>query len=193
MGVDYPDVRLIVHFQTPGSVAAYYQEAGRAGRDGLPAHCLLFFGPGDLVTQRRLQSGGAVSPRRIDAALDGIERYATGQTCRQRMLCAYFTGTGDEQADCGLCDVCAGSRRTAPTAPRRARRSELMGELESFRARMARALRWKAYMVFQDRVIAALEEERPRSLAALERIPGLGPAKIARFGRDILDIVERHD
>lgn len=58
---------------------------------------------------------------------------------------------------------------------------------------MARALRWKAYMVFQDRVIAALEEERPRSLAALERIPGLGPAKIARFGRDLLDIVRRHE
>jgi superfamily II DNA helicase RecQ len=48
-------------------------------------------------------------------------------------------------------------------------------------------------MVFQDKVIAALEEERPRSLAALERIPGLGPAKIARFGHDILDIVRRHE
>ena len=191
MGVDYPDVRLIVHFQAPGSVAAYYQEAGRAGRDGEPAHCLMFFGAGDLVTQRRLQSGPDVDPRRVARALDDLEAYATGSTCRQRMLSSYFTGR-DEQASCGLCDLCGGARTAAPP-PRRPGRSQLMGELESFRARMARALRWKAYMVFQDRVIAALEEERPRSLAALERIPGLGPAKIARFGHDILDIVRRHE
>jgi ATP-dependent DNA helicase RecQ len=68
-----------------------------------------------------------------------------------------------------------------------------MGALEAYRAKMARSLRWKGYMVFQDRVIAAIEEERPRSLAALERVPGLGPAKIARFGQDILDIVRRHE
>jgi ATP-dependent DNA helicase RecQ len=212
MGVDYPDVRLIVHFQTPGSVAAYYQEAGRAGRDGEPAHCTMFFGPGDLVTQRRLQSGGDVDPRRVAMALDAIERYATEAACRQVMLCQYFTGR-DEQAVCGLCDVCSGARANAPARVARSGGSgahgvtprdgvprsggdrsggELMGELERFRLRMARALRWKAYMVFQDRVIAAIEEERPRSLAALERIPGLGPAKIARFGSDLLDIVRRH-
>jgi ATP-dependent DNA helicase RecQ len=189
MGVDYPDVRLIVHFQAPGSVAAYYQEAGRAGRDGEPAHCLMFFGPGDLVTQRRLQSD--VDPRRVSRDLDDLERYATGAICRQRMLCGYFTGR-DEQAACGLCDVCSGERIAAPP-PRRSGRGELMAELEGYRLKMARALRWKAYMVFQDRVIAAIEEERPRSLAALERVPGLGPAKIARFGRDILEMVRRHD
>ncbi len=191
MGVDYPDVRLIVHFQAPGSVAAYYQEAGRAGRDGEQAHCLMFFGPGDLVTQRRLQSGDDVDPRRVAAALDALESYATGNGCRQRMLCSYFTGK-DEQAACGLCDLCSGVRAAAPR-PRRARQSDLIEELERFRIRMARSLRWKPYMVFQDRVIAALEEDRPRSPAALERIPGLGPAKIARFGRDILDIVRRHE
>jgi ATP-dependent DNA helicase RecQ len=210
MGVDYPDVRLIVHFQAPGSVAAYYQEAGRAGRDGEPAHCLMFFGLGDLVTQRRLQSD--VDPRRVSRDLDDLERYASAAICRQRMLCAYFTGR-DEQAACGLCDACSGERIAAPPQRRKGRgeahgviprdgdpdpggdRSggKLVAELEGYRLKMARALRWKAYMVFQDRVIAAIEEERPRSLAALERVPGLGPAKIARFGRDILEMVRRHD
>jgi superfamily II DNA helicase RecQ len=149
----------------------------------------MFFGPADLVTQRRLQSD--VDPRRVARDLDDLERYATAAVCRQRMLCAYFTGR-DEQSACGLCDVCSGERIAAPP-PRRARQSQLMAELEGYRIKMARALRWKAYMVFQDRVIAAIEEERPRSLAALERVPGLGPAKIARFGRDILDMVRRHD
>ena len=56
MGIDLPDIRLIVHFQTPGSVEAYYQEAGRAGRDGAPARCVLFFGavgPDDAAPARR--------------------------------------------------------------------------------------------------------------------------------------------
>ena len=67
MGIDYPDVRVIVHFQTPGSLEAYYQEAGRAGRDGEPGHCLMLFGAGDLMTQRRTRravSAAAASGRR---------------------------------------------------------------------------------------------------------------------------------
>ena len=72
MGIDLPDVRLIAHFQTPGSVEAYYQEAGRAGRDGAPARCVLFFGASDLMTQRRLaatSAAGAVIARRRAGAL----------------------------------------------------------------------------------------------------------------------------
>ena len=107
MGIDYSDVRLIVHFGAPGSVEAYYQEAGRAGRDGEPAHCLLLFGPGDLMTQRRLaQRGGNAA--RTDAALAAIEGYARGARCRQVMLCAHFTGVAEHVA-CGACDVCAGT------------------------------------------------------------------------------------
>jgi superfamily II DNA helicase RecQ len=57
---------------------------------------------------------------------------------------------------------------------------------------MARELKWKAYMVFQQRVIAAIETQRPRTRDALARIPGLGPAKISRFGDELLAIVQRH-
>jgi ATP-dependent DNA helicase RecQ len=63
--------------------------------------------------------------------------------------------------------------------------------LDSYRKRMARQLKWKTYMVFQRGVIAAIDQQRPTSKEALARIPGLGPAKIARFGDDILDLVRR--
>lgn len=311
MGVDLPDIRLIVHFQTPGSVEAYYQEAGRAGRDGEPARCVLFFGLGDLATQRRLSASstsGTALERRREEALAAIERYASELQCRQQVLVAHFTGRADTPA-CGRCDVCvdpeavleAPQRAAAPVvepldpeekalivravdrltrpvgktnlakalrggkaktlsrgglltmpeygqlasrseasiaaavdellalgslkrtgrkyptlwipgkpvrAPRVAngadgadgaakkRRSRYGGtlarELDNYRKRTARALKWKTYMVFQRRVILAIDREEPDSHSALERIPGLGHAKIERFGDDILELVRRH-
>jgi superfamily II DNA helicase RecQ len=74
----------------------------------------------------------------------------------------------------------------------RARTSSVTLELDSYRKRMARQLKWKAYMIFQRGVIAAIDEQRPTSREALQRIPGLGPSKIARFGDDILAVVRRH-
>ena len=110
MGIDLPDIRLIVHFQTPGSLEAYYQEAGRAGRDGEPARCVCLFGRADLVTQRRLTQSGASNPildERRQQALKDIELYVTDAHCRHGALVAYFTGS-DEQAKCGRCDLCTG-------------------------------------------------------------------------------------
>jgi superfamily II DNA helicase RecQ len=64
--------------------------------------------------------------------------------------------------------------------------------LDNYRKRTARRLKWKAYMVFQRKVIMAIDREKPTSRAALARIPGLGPAKIERFGEDILALVREH-
>jgi len=314
MGIDLPDIRLIVHFQTPGSVEAYYQEAGRAGRDGDPARCLLFFGRADLATQRRLSERSATSSsveQRREDALAAIERYATHSSCRHGALVSHFTGAEDEP-ECGRCDVCLGEEipgdaeldqdegaprlvslpasekerilsavdrlsrpvgrrnlaqalrggkakslsrgglltlpeygslaafdedsvigaidellregrlqktgqkyptvwmpgkpmRSKVTSSERAKPGEttrtraparyggdIARALDNYRKRQARALGWKTYMVFQRRVMLAIDREEPDSIEALSRIPGLGPAKIERFGEDVLGLVRQH-
>jgi ATP-dependent DNA helicase RecQ len=313
MGIDIPDIRLIVHFQTPGSVEAYYQEAGRAGRDGDPARCLLFFGLGDIATQRRLSekspASAAVTERRGDAIAE-IENYATRMQCRHQALVRHFSAQEDEP-ECGRCDFCCGdandveissaaerktveltplpasakktivaavdrlerpvgrrnlaqalrggkaktlsrgglltlpeygtlsefnedsvvaaidhlltegrlaragkkyptvwmpgkpqrvprtSRPGAPSAAARKTRGTRQGgdiarALDNYRKRTARSLGWKAYMVFQRKVILAIDREEPDSLEALARIRGLGPVKIERFGQDVLGMVRKH-
>jgi len=86
-------------------------------------------------------------------------------------------------------------RETSAASPRR-RSSRYGGSiaraLDNYRRRKARALKWKIYMVFQRKVMLAIDRTEPQSLAELERIPGLGPAKVARFGDDILELVRAH-
>jgi len=115
MGIDYEDVRVLVHFGMPGSVEAFYQEAGRAGRDGQPARCLLFHGASDVMTQRRLMGdaprGKAAREHHEhrERALESLVRYANDHRCRQQALCEYFADPEGSAQTCGRCDVCTGS------------------------------------------------------------------------------------
>ncbi len=106
MGIDKPNVRFVVHYDIPRNVESYYQETGRAGRDGLPAEALLLFGYGDVAVARSLIEGGNNSEQvRIELhKLNAMVGYAESQTCRRRVLLGYF---GERLADdCGNCDIC---------------------------------------------------------------------------------------
>jgi ATP-dependent DNA helicase RecQ len=111
MGIDKPDVRFVLHADMPSSIEAYYQEIGRAGRDGLPAEAFALYGAGDIELRRRqIAEGGAPDDRkRIETAkLDALVALCETARCRRQTLLASF---GEESAPCGHCDVCQGAVR----------------------------------------------------------------------------------
>jgi ATP-dependent DNA helicase RecQ len=106
MGIDKPNVRFVVHYDMPKNIEGYYQETGRAGRDGLPSEALLLFGAQDVVTARALVERGSSEERqRIELhKLNAMVGMAESLTCRRRVLLGYF---GERlSSDCGNCDVC---------------------------------------------------------------------------------------
>jgi ATP-dependent DNA helicase RecQ len=113
MGIDRPDVRAVIHLAPPGSIEAYYQEVGRAGRDGEPAIGVLCTSPSDLPLRRRLlempTDGIAPDPARVQhrwSLFLELMRWAEGGSCRHDAILRYFGDEAETLAGCGRCDTC---------------------------------------------------------------------------------------
>ena len=111
MGVDKPNIRFVVHYDLPKNIESFYQETGRAGRDGDTADCLLFFSKADVINhERRIDEKATAKEQAVGRAqLDALVAFAESDACRRRQLLAYF-GETFEGDNCDGCDNCFGDK-----------------------------------------------------------------------------------
>ncbi len=215
LGINKATVRAVVHLALPKSVEQFYQEAGRAGRDGNPADCILLWRKQDagLLGYFANQILDSAERERAWQRYHTIRAFAESGQCRHRQICTHF-GEVPKWTSCAACDVCGSAPEwlTAAVAPTVGRRlvagagvagvrvgssvpgadQELREFLREWRRTTAREQGVPAYVVLHDSSLDEICRLRPASIAQLMNITGIGERKADMYGQPILAALQRY-
>jgi ATP-dependent DNA helicase RecQ len=211
LGINKADVRAVIHLSLPKSLEQYYQEAGRAGRDGMEADCVLLWQRKDagLLAHFIDQIEDDAEKQRAWRRYRVIRQFAESTVCRHRQICLHF-GETPKWESCGVCDVCgvtldwlaggteadpmpvpARRRQRAATVAARPADDALRQRLRAWRLETSRQLNLPAYVVMHDSTIDAICRVKPASSGELLEVPGIGERKAQRYGDAILRLVKQ--
>lgn len=207
MGIDQPDVRLVVHYQMPANIDSLYQEMGRAGRDGAHSTCLMLYSKKDKGLQSFFIQSSTANKSIKDLRwrnLEALVSYSEAGECRHSEILTYYKDS-QRLKKCGHCDVCDPSSNRKilkveipilKTLTRKKSKSsatvldsveeERFQLLRNWRKSKADELDVPAFVIFSDKTLRDLAQKNPQSLDDLKDIYGIGEAKLEKFGWDLL-------
>ncbi|OIO34805.1 MAG: hypothetical protein AUJ70_00200 [Candidatus Omnitrophica bacterium CG1_02_40_15] len=197
MGIDKPNVRYVIHCDMPKSLEGYYQETGRAGRDGLRSDCILFFSYGDKIKHEYFinkienEQFRRVAYKKMRSMID----YCQTDKCRRIELLKYF-GEKYDVHNCGMCDVCAPKDKIKAVLsvrqPKSNKKRLVLSNGEKYDDKLFEALRalrkeiadnegMPPYIVFSDVSLKQMTAQMPQDLESFRRINGVGEIKLKKY------------
>lgn len=205
MGIDKPNVRYVIHCDMPKSIEGYYQETGRAGRDGLKSDCILFFSYGDkfkheyFINQINDDKYKEIAYKKMW----DIINFCTGKSCRRKTLLNYF-GEKYNISNCGMCDICVPSERIevvsyqkpelAISKTKKTTGSDYPGYdhklfeiLRILRKEIANKEKMPPYIIFSDVALREMSTLHPQNLESFREIKGVGDVKLKKYGNIFLE------